>query len=277
MTYPSYGEEIGGILTWMPQRLVDIYLQEWIEHGDPARAWAAVRQSSQYDVFFAGNRNEDGTLQYTELEYLSIMRGYENVIEGVGLNPNLFRDGFIEMIKGAVSPDEFQSRVDAITERVVFAQREIRKAYRDLGYTDRLGWPALLADALDPSIGDALFNKQITMAEIVGEGAIRGFEVDARMASELFGSGFNRQAAQTLFGQAAELLPVLGVLAARHEDPDDEFDLEEFTAATVFNDYETRSRMRRLIQQERSSFTQAGYFGTATDQRTGGFTGLAAR
>jgi hypothetical protein len=75
---------------------------------------------------------------------------------------------------------------------------------------------------------------------------------------------------------AANLVPALNVLTRRHADPDDTFDLEEFVAADLFEDPTQRRRMRRLVNQERASFT-GGRPGTLSTLQTGGVTGLRAR
>jgi hypothetical protein len=65
------------------------------------------------------------------------------------------------------------------------------------------------------------------------------------------------------------------VLANRHFDPDDDFDIFEFTAASLFNDPVQRRRMARLIAQEQAQFGSTGGF--ARDRGTGGLAGLEVR
>ena len=111
------------------------------------------------------------------------------------------------------------------------------------------------------------------MAEIGGEAATRGFNIGKGMSEELFRAGLGRNEAAGFFGQAATQLPGLDVLARRHEDPDDDFDLEELTKAMIYDDPEERRRMRRLVAQERSTFTDVGNLARG---RTGGVAGLAS-
>jgi len=95
----------------------------------------------------------------------------------------------------------------------------------------------------------------------------------------LFEAGVDdRSQAQQLFASAEAALPVLNVLAARHADPDDDFDLKEFVSAQVLRDPEQRQRMRRLIAQERSSFvTGGGSNGPIAQTQTGQKVGLTVR
>jgi len=80
--------------------------------------------------------------------------------------------------------------------------------------------------------------------------------------------------AQQFFGNAAMLVPTLSVLASRNADPDDDFDLTEFTQAQIFDDPTQRRRMRRLLAQETASFTGGAQIEFRRGQ-TGGVAGLA--
>ena len=74
------------------------------------------------------------------------------------------------------------------------------------------------------------------------------------------------------------MLPALQVLAARHADPDDTFDLGEFTQAQIMNDPMQRQRIRRLVAQEQSDFSQgAGQASAFELDQTGQKLGLKAR
>jgi hypothetical protein len=93
------------------------------------------------------------------------------------------------------------------------------------------------------------------------------------LTNELYERDIDLGRVRQLFQQADAMMPALSVLAARHADPDDNFDLNEFTAGTLYNDPEQARRIRTLIAQERSSFTggkQIEYSGN----KGGGLTGL---
>ena len=260
---------------WLPSSLIQIYVDAMVETGDAHLAWSSVRNSDQYDTYFPGNRREDGTLRYTEGQYSSIVEDYRDTIQAAGINPELFEDQYAALIAGNVAPQEFFQRVDAITERVRFAGPAVQAEYRELWNLD-LTEEALIASLMDPLLRQRVLDKQITMAEISGAGAERGFDIDFDLAAKLFSADIDEDQAQQIFGQAASMLPALSVLARRHGDPDDEFDLEEFTSAAVFDDPYQRQRMRRLIAQERASFSQPGRLGTKLDQ-AGGQVGLTLR
>jgi hypothetical protein len=262
---------------WLTDKLIWIYTTYWEGTGDPDRAWAEMQAHPEFERTFPGIKRDDGTLRMTAQEYVVTMEGYENVLQSVGLNPKLFRSQFVELIEGEVSPDEFAvERVDPLYERIVETSPGIMEWYSQQNGL-ALSFEAILAAALDPDdVGTKILNRQIGMAEIGGEGIEAGFAPDVGLVEELYERGVTREQAQQEFATAANYVPVLSMLARRHADPDDEFDLEEFVAADVFNDPMQRRRMRRLMQQERASFT--GGRGTFTqDRETGGVVGLTER
>lgn len=274
----SFLDEARALYPWLPDELLRIYADSWADSGDGQTAWATVRAAPQYDVYFPGNRREDGSLRYSEMIYKSVWEGYEDVISSTGLNPSLFTDLFVDLIEGNVSPDELAAeRVDPTFERIVQGTAEIQAAFaeqRDIAITPE----AILASALDPAIGDKILERQITMAEIRGEAWQRRMFAPIGLGEDLAEVGMTRSTAQRFFSEASEMLPVLNVLARRHGDPDDTFDLEEFTAGSIFDDPTQRARLRRAVAQERASFTQpARELGYTVDRYTGGLSGLTER
>ena len=130
---------------------------------------------------------------------------------------------------------------------------------------------AIVASFMDPDIGQAVLDRRMAMSEIGGEAAMRKFNIDLDFARQLEQGGVTRDQAQDLFGQGALDVPVLNVLAARHADPDDDFDINEFSKAYVFDDPVQRRRIRRLVAQERATFSGANPYG---EDRSGRVTGL---
>ena len=259
--------------TWMTETgLADIWQEAYIETGDATLAIETVRHDSAYDAYFPGNRRDDGSLRYEEGVYFGILESYEDALLSVDVNPDLFKERFGDLIAGLVSPTEFVNRVESMYESVIESSAQIRDFYAN-NYSIDMTDSAIVASFLDPDIGMAILDKRIAVSQIGGEASVRGFNVSKEYAESLQRSGIGRGEAQEFFGDAASLVPTLSVLAARHADPDDDFNLEDFTQASLFDDPEQRRRMRRLIAQERSTFTG----GAALDfrrGRTGGVTGL---
>ena len=258
--------------------LADEWLRAWTETGDGALALEAVRRHEAYDEVFAGNRRDDGTLRYDENTYFGIIESYEDALLSINVNPDLFRDKFADMLEGLVSPNEFNARVQTVWERVIDAAPAIRDYYATnfgMDFTDA----GIIASFLDPDVGDAILNKNIAMSEVGGEASGRGFTVSTEFAKQLVNAGLDTasEAAQ-FFGSAENLIPTLSILAQRHENPDDDFNLEDFSQASIFNDPEQRRRIRRLQAQERASFREGvGQGGLLARGQSGGVTGLVKR
>ena len=263
---------------WLPSEALDVYLDTFVDTGDVNRAWAAVRQDKRYEQWFPGNLTEDGRPRYAENVYAAVTASYDDVFRAVGIDGkalNQMRKKYGDLIAGDVSPEELETdRVVPMYERIVSASDFIKERYASeygVALTDR----ELLTAAMNPDTGSLILEKQISLAEIGGEAAESGFgTIDTEMVNRLFESGkIDRAAADRLFQQAENILPTLNVLAARHADPDDDFNIEEFVAADVFQDPKQRRRMNRLIAQEKSLFTGVREQ-LVRSRTTGGVSGL---
>lgn len=268
------------LMPWMPQELIDLYVDSYVEYGDPELAWAAVRQSAAYDRFFPGMKRDDGTMRFgDEQEYIAVTEAYDDVFRSVGLNPSLWKERYIDLLEGDVSPDELmRDRVMPIYERLMDQGSEaIRQRYAD-DWGLEMTFESILAAALDPDdIGSRILNRQIALSEIGGEAASSGFNVTKEYAERLYeDKNLTREQADLLFQQAETFVPAMSVLSARHADPDDDFNLEDFVSAELFSNPQQRRRMRRLIAQENAAFTGGAtidYLRT----REGGVAGLMDR
>ena len=150
MTVPApedTGTDYGMLMPWMPDELIALYTEAYVEYGNADMAWAAVRQAPAYDQFFAGNRREDGTLRMSEQEYMSTLDAYDDVFQSVGLNPDLWKKRYVDLIEGDVSADELMAeRVMPIYERIVEGGEFIRQQYADDWGLD-MSFEAILAAA----------------------------------------------------------------------------------------------------------------------------------
>ncbi len=272
---PTLESEIATLFPWLPAPLVRIYEAEYVASGDAELAWAKVRASSEYDTFLPGMRRDDGSLRLRdEQAYFAVMEGYADVFRSYNLNPGFFENKFVGLLVGDVSPEELDvDRIGPVFERVIEASPAIIEDYV-ARYGLELTPEAIIAGILDPDLGDKIINRQITISEIAGEGAESGFGISDALVSQLYRAGTDRREADRLFSQAANVIPVLSTLARRHADVDDTFDLEEFVSADIFSDPKQRSRMRRLLAQERSLFANVGAQTAFARQRVGGITGL---
>jgi len=268
---------------WMSEAMY----QEWLGYyttaggeagGDEARnrATEEFRASDTYESYFPGIKRDDGTIRYTEspeLTYHSNLASYRNAVEATGIvDASLFESGFIELIKGDVSPNEFAQRTSAIYNRVLEAGPGIRDYYAD-EYAIDMTREGIIASLLDEKVQTDILNRNITMAEIGGTAVDRGFDLTSEFVNMLASEGMDRGEARRLFGSAERMLPMLQSLAARHGDTDDTFDITEFTEAGYLDDPEQMARINRLQAQEASSFT-GGTTDVKRRQSTGGVGGL---
>lgn len=235
--------------------LVTIFAQEWVDSGNRDLAMASVRQSGAYDITFPGLRREDGSIRMTELEYMGAREAFDSTLLSIGVNPDFFGETFVDMVAGEVSPREMIDRVETVFQSIIQQTPELQ-AYYASNYGLELTDEAIIASALDPRVGDEILNKRIAVSQIGASAATKGFDLDYSLAERLYGLGTTEAEAMQTFGEAAEAVPMFSALARRHHDPDDDFDINEFTAATLLDDPLERRRMRRLISQERSLFTQ---------------------
>jgi len=267
--------EAAALMPGVPAALLEVYANALLVTGNADLAIVEMRADPQYDTYFAGNKRDDGSVRWTEKEYLSIIEAFEVELEGYGVNPAVFAEKFPELIAGDVAPDEFRSRLSTAYGQLINATEEVRTYYAEnFGITD-LTDESVFAAFLDPTIGEEILGGRLDVAAVGGAGLQYGFDLDPELAERLAQQDITGQQAGQLFSQAATQLPILDTLARRHNDPDDDFDLEEFLAAAVDADPTQSRRLRRLFAQESSLFSRQSAFRTSRD--TGGITGLLDR
>jgi hypothetical protein len=261
---------------WLPKGAADVWLEAWKLDDTPGFAIDQVRKHGDYGIWFPGNVREDGSTIMSEDEYVANIESYKDSLLSIGVNPDLFDEQFPNLIQGLVDPGEFNQRVQTMYESVLVAAPAIRDYYA-AEYSFDMTDSAIIASFLDPDIGQAIITRRIAISEVGGEASQRSFNVGAAFSERLVQAGLDTQGeAAQFFAEADMMIPAISVLAARHQDPDDDFDLEEFTQATIFGDPDQRRRMRRLMAQERSSFG-ADRSLTVTGGDRGLLTGLESR
>lgn len=246
---------------------------------DDAILW--VRKTDAYEARFPGMIREDGTQRFdSENDYIALIESYERDLESVGVNPDVMRHLFVDLINEDVSSNEFfQERVKPMYDRVIRYGDDLMARYA-VDHNLEMTPEALIAAALDPNLETKIFDKSIALTEIkAASDRVFGMEETNRWSSlmEDLGNtqGFGATQAQQLFQRAGHLIPTLEILNRRHQDPDDEFDLGDFTAASFFEDPSQTRRIRRLVSQEQSLFADTSA-ALRRDQRTGGVAGIAA-
>lgn len=263
-------------LRWLfpawPDVLIQIFLDEWVDSGDQSLALARVRASGEFLAAFPGIRRDNGELRMTESDYLTYRDNFDATLISIGVEPAFFAGTFLSLIEGDVSQREAISRIESAYTQVIDRSPELLARYAEISGLRNLTEAAIVASFLDPRIGEEILSGRISVAEIAAASDIRDVSIDLDLAQRLFEVGITTDVATQAFGAAAEAIPVLNVLARRHNDPDDTFDINEFVGAQLLDDPLERRRMRRLLAQERASFTPS--IGFASRQPSLGVEGL---
>lgn len=267
---------------WMSDEMYEEWLGFYLDAGGDVvagssnRATEQFRASSNYERYFPGIKRDDGQIRYTrnpEQTYYTNIETFRNTVEGLGMNPDVFSGDYIDLIKGDTSPSEFASRASALEERVMSQGPAIRDWYAQNAGIN-MTREGILASLMSDRVDNAVLSRQITMAEIGGEGTGRGFDLSSEFVNLLAQEGMDRKDADRMFGSAERMLPTLSALAKRHGDPDDDFDITEFAQAVGLDDPEQLDRIERLGAQEESLFTGNARAGVARSRQTGSVTGL---
>ena len=266
------------LMPYLPTDLTQVYIDAWATHsGNAELAMAEVIADERFDLHFAGLKRDDGTLRMTIPEYLGTWATYEDRLLEAVVNPALFQSQLAELIAGDVSGNEFRSRVDAIEERILAQETGgalggLMESYATF-YGVALTREAIIASALDPTVGEAIIERRISIAEIGGEAAIRGFLVTRNTAEGLWQTGFGQQQASQLFAGAADMLPSLSRASQRQSEG--LFNLDSFIEAQAYQNPAENRRVRRILEGEASGFSSDK--ADVARSQSGALTGLRPR
>jgi len=258
----TYAELAQSLYPNMPPDVLALFADEWARTGDPQVAIAEVRRSDAYEIAFPGNKRPDGTVKFDEVTYTGLKESYIGTLQEYGIPRNtsvdLLTDRFTGLIEGEVSAREFAQRVDAVYQGIQENIPEVTEFYRE-NFGLELTPEAIFVGALDPTVGEEIVAGRITTAQIGGEAARAGFEITGDFAQRLQRAGISQAQARQLFTSAQAELPRLQELQARGgvEQPE-QFTLEQFTEAAVFQSPEELEEIRQLEAEEASRFAPIG-------------------
>ena len=258
----TYAELAQSLYPNMPPDILELFANEWARTGDPQVAIAEVRRSPAYEIAFPGNKRPDGTVKFDEVTYTGLKESYIGTLQEYGIPRNtsvdLLTDRFTGLIEGEVSAREFAQRVDAVYQGIQENIPEVTEFYRE-NFGLELTPEAIFVGALDPTVGEEIVAGRITTAQIGGEAARAGFEISGDFAQRLQRAGISQAQARQLFTSAQVELPRLQELQARGgvEQPE-EFTLEQFTEAAVFQSPEELEEIRLLEAEEATRFSPLG-------------------
>ena len=246
----------------MPPDILQLFAEEWSKTGDPNVAISNVRKTTAYDTAFPGNKRPDGTVKFDEVTYQGLKESYIGTLAEFGVpretSVDLLDDRFTGLVEGEVSAREFAQRVGAVFQGVQENIPEVTEFYRE-NFGLELTPEAIFVGALDPTVGEEIVAGRITTAQIGGEAARAGFQITEDFAQRLQRAGISQAQARQLFSTAQTELPRLQELQGRGgvEQPE-QFTLEQFTEAAVFQSPEELEQIRLLEAEEESSFAPIG-------------------
>ena len=260
----TYLEEAQALYPQLSPQILDLFAAEWAKSNNPVTAIRAVRQTDEYKTEFPGNYNEaTGQVRYDENTYKALEQSYIGTLQEYGIPEQtsrvLLADKFVGLLEGKVSASEFLQIVSAAYEGIVDNIQGVQNFF-STNYNVDLTPEAIFMGALDPSIGEALIEGNITAAQIGGEAARAGFTITRTEAENLRAAGLTQQQARQLYTAAQRDLPRLSDIQTRQDTEAEELSLEEFTQAVVFQDPDVLENISRLEAEEASMFTpQVGY------------------
>ena len=263
---------------WMPEALVDVWADAYVEFGNnTALALQEVRNGEGrevYDQTFPGIRRDDGTLRMRENEYLSTLQSYRNSLRLRGLNPDVFESRLPELISGEVSPDEFESRISAVNEQIVGRGEEFRRAFAQAAGVDDFSEEGVLATVLDPEgVGRELLERRLSVAQVRGSALQQGIDRDLERARFLVQQGVDAQQVQQFDRTAQDRLRRLRTIeqATRGRRS---LSIGEVEDAVLLQEQQQVDNLTRLFGRERALFTTQR--GLVRRDRAGRVTGLSA-
>jgi len=261
--------------------LVSQFVSGFMQSGSLSAALEQVRQTSEYEQVFAGNRRDDGTIRMDENAYFSYKRGWERIFLSRGLNPEPFeaQGRLAEAVRNEVSIQELEGRVQAVETNVLGNTASVRQffvgaygqegaAFLQSAQDEGFGRSTALAMALDPTVGNELLSRRITAAQIGGEAAVQGFARSVQRAEELARAGVSQAQARNLYSQAG--LQLGGLSAATRRFRRGDTNLADFESAFALGEAGQQQRITRALQDEGSSFSS-----TRDVMRSGDGFGLA--
>ena len=246
----------------MPLDILALFADEWARTGDPQVAIAEVRRSDAYEIAFPGNKRPDGTVKFDEVTYTGLKESYIGTLAEYGIPRNtsesLLQERLTGLIEGEVSAREFAQRIDTVYKGIQENIPQVQEFYAT-NFGIELTPESIFMGALDPTIGEEIVAGKITTAQIGGEAARAGFEISSDFAQRLQRAGVSQAQARQLFTLAETELPRIQELQGRGgREVEDQFTLEEFTEAAVFQSPEELEELRVLEREEESMFSPTG-------------------
>jgi hypothetical protein len=243
----------------LPPNILDLFASEWAKTGDPNVAISNVRKTDAYATEFPGNKRPDGTVKFDEVTYTGLKESYIGTLQEYGIprdtSVNLLQTRLTGLIEGEVSAREFAQRIDTAYKGIQENIPQVQEFYAtEFGL--ELTPEAIFMGALDPTIGEEIVSGRITTAQIGGEASRAGFEISGEFARRLQRAGVSQAQARQIFASAEAQLPTIQSLQAQRGVEDaEQFTLEDYTEAAVFQSPEEIEQIRLLEEEQAATFS----------------------
>ena len=255
---------------YLDERLIEVYVQGFVETGDRNLALLKMRSDPLMETVYPGIRKNDGTLRMTEQEYIVAKEFMELELRNYNLNPQVFGEDIVDAISGDVSPQEFSERLQAGYQNIVQNIPQVKQVYLREFNLD-LNEESIFGMFISPRLSTAVLDNQNRQSQILAEAetALGTRALTVQVARGLQQQGLTQAQARRGFQGAAALLPGLSQGAERFGRGD--ITATEYVEATELGDQGVAERIRRIESQITSaSSAQAG----AARTRTGEVVGL---
>jgi hypothetical protein len=255
---------------YLDERLIDVYVQGFIDTGDSQLALLQMRSDSLMETVYPGIRKTDGTLRMTEQEYIVAKEFMELELRNYNLNPQVFGEDIVEAISGDVSPQEFSERLQTGYQNIVQNIPQVQEVYMREFNLD-LNEESIFGMFISPRLSTAVLENQVRQSQIIAEAetALGSSALTVAAARGLQQQGLTQAQARRGFQGASTILPGLSAGAERFgRGPISE---TEYVQATELGNQGVAQNIRRVESQITSaSSVVAG----AKQLRTGEVVGL---
>ena len=230
------------------------------------KAWNA-----DYTKRFSGNaaRIKQGLNAYTETEYLQIEDSYgetlrrNNLTALINTNDEANQAQFAGYMEKGLSAEEFASRIDEVSKRVIYADKETKDQFKQ--FFPALTDTDIISYVLRPDIVMPVLRTKIAAAEISGVSKQVGLGATSLgMAETLAQAGVSKEEARAGYGQIAEFLPDAELYSQIYKQEGITYNKETAERDILLNQADATRSRKRLASMARASFE-----GSSGRQRTG--------
>ena len=191
------------LFQFMPESVRNEFAKQWIEYGDTKLAQAATRQTAAWEKEFGYLKRDDGSFIMSELEAVTAKAAYRETLGEIGIaDTSEFEKQFEALIKGEVSADEFQQRIDTVWGSVKNNIPQVEQLFRER-YNINSDTPTIFAALINPDIQDKLLRGDLETIAIGAEARAAGFNRSFTRFESLRKAGLTQDKARQVYQQGS--------------------------------------------------------------------------